>query len=128
MSGLFFIDSIQSWLSRRNLQKIHLQAAQWPMTTAEVNHWAVVTADKDAASTALPHQIEASFHFTINGEYYGGYFRSVAMTHREAETMAKGNPFVNVRYNPAHPDGAVALPEDNANKLPFRIFSYTKKT
>jgi hypothetical protein len=127
MSGLFFIDSIQSWLHRRSLQKIHLQAAQWPITTAEVNHWAVLTADKDAASTATPYQIEASFHFTVNGEYYGGYLRSVAMTHHEAETKAKGTPTVNIRYNPAHPDTAVALAEDNAGKLPFRIFSYTQK-
>jgi hypothetical protein len=96
------------------------------MAVGEVNHWAVVDADQDAMSTATPHQIEASFHFTVNGEYFGGYLRSVPMVHREAEMLAKGTPNVNVRYDPANPDSSVALPEDNRNNLPFRVFSSSK--
>src|SRR4051812_44393207 len=126
MSGLFLIDAIRSKLRRRSMEKKLRLAATWPIATAEVNHWAVVDADEDAMSTATPYQIEASFHFKVNGEYFGGYFRSVAMVHRQAETMAKGNPTVNVRYDPANPDSAVVLPEDNGDNLPFQIFSYPK--
>ena len=72
---------------------------------------------------ARRYQIEAGFHFKVNGEYYGGYLRSVAMTHHEAEMKAKGEPKVNVRYNPANPDKKAVLPEDNSGgPLPFRRF------
>lgn len=126
MSGLFLFDSIRSRFRRRSLEKKLRLASAWPVTGGEVNHWAVVDADEDAMSTATPYQIEASFHFMVNGEYFGGYFRSVAMVHREAEMSAKGNPKVNVRYDPTNPDSAIVLPEDNADNLPFRIFSYPK--
>lgn len=98
-------------------------ALQWPTTTGEINHWAVVTADEEAASMGALSQIEASFHFILNGEYYGGYFRSIAMAAGEAERLGRGNFPVNIRYNPANPDKAVVLPQDNTNNLPFRIFS-----
>ncbi len=98
------------------------------MASGEVNHWAVVDAEDDAMTTATPFQIEASFHFIVNGEYYGGYFRSVGLVHRQAETLATGNPTVNVRYNPADPDSAVVLAEDNESNLPFRIFSPLQDT
>ncbi len=71
----------------------------------------------------MPFQIEAGFHFTLNGDYYGGYLRSVAMTLHEAESKGVGNPKVNVRYNPANPDEAAVLADDNARNLPFDIVS-----
>jgi hypothetical protein len=39
----------------------------------------------------------------------------------QSETLAKGTPTVNVRYNPQNPDSNIALPEDNTQNLPFRI-------
>lgn len=126
MSGLFLIDAIRTRFRRRSLEKkLHLASA-WPIAVGEVNHWSVVDADEDAMSTATPYQIEASFHFKVNDEYFGGYFRSEALVHRQAEVMAKGNPRISVRYDPANPDSSVVLAEDNEKNLPFRIFSYPK--
>jgi hypothetical protein len=93
------------------------------MVEAEINHWQVLSADDEVATTGTPFQIEAGFHFKVNGEYYGGYLRSVAMTHHEAEMKARGEPKVTVRYNPANPDETAVLDEDNPTTLPFRIVS-----
>lgn len=123
MAGIFLLDSLRLWLRRRKRRKEMQLALQWPVTTGEVNHWAVVTADEEAASMGAPYQIEASFHFILNGEYYGGYFRSIAMAAGEAERLGKGNPSVNIRYNPGNPDTVVVLLQDNTNNLPFRVFS-----
>lgn len=123
MGGIFLIDSIRLWLRRRSRQKKLQQAATWPTIDAEVNHWAVLPADEEANAFGVPFQIEAGFHFILNGEYYGGYFRSVALAGGEAERLAKGNPTVNVRYNPANPDTVAVLAEDNPDNLPFHIFS-----
>ena len=66
-------------------------------------------------------QVEASFHFTVNGEYFGGYLRSVGLTHHSAETMATGTPTVRVRYDPTNPDSVAVLAEDNVGNLPFQV-------
>jgi Protein of unknown function (DUF3592) len=123
MAGIFFVDSIRLWLRRRAREKKLLAAQGWTTATGEVNHWQVVTADEDAASSGLDSQIEAGFHFTINGEYFGGYLRSVAMVRREAERAAKGAPAVHLRYDPANPDRVAVLAEDNGENLPFRVYS-----
>jgi len=123
MAGIFLIDSIRSWLRRRSRQKKLQLAATWPVIAAEVNHWAVMPADEDANAFGTPFQIEAGFHFILKGEYYGGYFRSVALAGGEAERLAKGTPSVNVRYNPANPDVVAVLAEDNSDNLPFKVFS-----
>jgi hypothetical protein len=123
MAGVFFIDGIKRWLRRRSREKKLRLAKQWPTTQAEVNHWQVMNADEDVATMGAPNQIEAGFHFTLNGEYYGGYVRSVAMGLHEAETKATGNPKVNVRYNPANPDETAVLAEDNSGNLPFKVVS-----
>ncbi len=123
MSGIFLVDSIRVWLHRKNRQKKLQLAANWPMVAAEVNHWAVLPADEDANAFGTPFQIEAGFHFILNGEYYGGYFRSVGLAGGEAERLAKGNPSVNIRYNPADPDSTAVFAEDNKDNLPFKIFS-----
>jgi hypothetical protein len=123
MSGNFVVVGIQGWLRRRSREK-RLQAAQaWPLAAGEVNHWAIVDADREAGTVGALYQIEAGFHFRVNGEYFGGYLRSVAMGHHEAETKAKGIPAVNVRYDPANPDAVAVLTEDNEGNLPFRVFS-----
>jgi hypothetical protein len=123
MSGIFLVDGIRVWLRRRSREK-KLHAAQaWPIATGEVNHWRVVNADEEAGSVGALYQIEAGFHFIVNGEYFGGYLRSVALALHEAETKAKGNPAVHVRYNPANPDSVAVLAEDNDGNLPFRVFS-----
>ena len=123
MAGIFFIDGIQRWLRRRQREQKLRLAVQWPTAQAEINHWQVLNADDDVAAMGAPYQIEAGFHFTLNGEYYGGYARSVAMGLHEAETKATGNPTINVRYNPANPEETAALAEDNAGDLPFGIIS-----
>jgi hypothetical protein len=123
MAGVFFIDGIKRWLRRGNREKKLRLAAQWPVIQAEINHWQVLNADEDVAAMGAPYQIEAGFHFTLNGEYYGGYLRSVAMTLHEAESKGVGSPKVNIRYNPANPDETAVLAEDNGAGLPFGVFS-----
>ncbi len=123
MAGVFFIDGIRRWLRRRKWEKKLGLARQWPAVQAEVNHWQVLNADEDVATMGAPYQIEAGFHFTLNGEYYGGYLRSVAMTLHEAESKAVGSPKVNIRYNPTNPDETAVLAEDNRGNLPFDVFS-----
>jgi Protein of unknown function (DUF3592) len=123
MAGILFIDAIGRRFRRRNRDKKLRLATQWSLFQAEINHWEVLNADEDAASSGAPYQIEAGFHFKINGEYYGGYLRSVALTHHEAESKAAGSPSVNIRYNPANPDETAVLAEDNQGNLPFRIVS-----
>lgn len=123
MAGVFFIDGVRRWLRRRAREKKLQLAAQWPIVQAEINHWQVLTADEEAATMGAAYQIEAGFHFKVNGEYYGGYLRSVAMGLHESETKATGNPTVNVRYDPANPDSAAVFAEDNEGTLPFRVYS-----
>jgi hypothetical protein len=123
MAGVFFIDGIRRSLHRRRREKKVGLAKNWPTVQAEVNHWQVLNADEDVATMGAPYQIEAGFHFTLNGEYYGGYLRSVAMGLHESETKATGNPKVNVRYNPANPDETAVLAEDNSGNLPFKVVS-----
>jgi hypothetical protein len=123
MAGIFLIDGIRRSLRRSKREKKVAQAKGWPMVEAEINHWQVLDADDDVATMGAPYQIEAGFHFKVNGEYYGGYLRSIAMTHHEAETKAKGEPKVSVRYNPANPDETAVLAEDNAGKLAFGVVS-----
>jgi hypothetical protein len=123
MAGVFFIDGIRRGLRRRKREKKVALAKNWPTVQAEVNHWQVLNVDKDVATMGAPYQIEAGFHFTLNGEYYGGYLRSVAMGLHEAETKATGDPKVNVRYNPVNPDETAVLAEDNVGNLPFSVIS-----
>jgi hypothetical protein len=123
MGGIFLIDGIRLKLRRKSREK-KLRAAQgWPKATGEVNQWKAVNADEEANSVGAMYQIEAGFHFIVNGEYFGGYLRSVALTLHEAETKAKGNPAVHVRYDPANPDVVAVFAEDNEGNLPFRVFS-----
>ena len=123
MSGIFPVDAILRWQRNRKRTQKLARAFAWPTTQAEVNHWSVLSADPEHSSTGTPYQIEAGFHFQVNGEYFGGYLRSVALTHHEAETRSKGTPTVTIRYNPANPDEAAVLAEDNTAALPFRIIS-----
>jgi hypothetical protein len=120
---MFLFDSIRSKLYHKKQQERVRLAKQWPTVSAEINHWSIVTADQELASSATPHQVEASFHFTVDGEYFGGYLRSVALTHHAAEVGAKGSPTIIIRYDPANPDSVAVLAEDNAGNLPFQIIS-----
>jgi hypothetical protein len=80
-------------------------------------------AAEETGTFGNPHQIEARYYFTINGEYYGGHFRSVPMGAVEAGAIAPATPKVQVRYDPAKPDRAVVRAEDNVGNLPFRVMS-----
>jgi hypothetical protein len=123
MAGIFFIDAISRRIRRRNREKKLLLARQWPLAQAEINHWQILNADEDVASMGAAYQIEAGFHFKHNGEYYGGYLRSSALTHHDAELKATGNPTVNIHYNPTNPDETAVFAEDNQGNLPFPITS-----
>jgi hypothetical protein len=123
MASIFLIEAISRRIRRRNREKKLQLATQWPRTQAEINHWQVLHADQEIATTGAPYQIEAGFHFKLNGEYYGGYLRSVALTHHEAESKATGSPLVNIRYNPGNPDETAVFAEDNLDNLLFRIIS-----
>jgi hypothetical protein len=123
MSGIFLVDSIRSWIRSKNLEKRLRLAQAWPIAKAEVLSWKVVPADEEITSFAKPEQLEASFYFTLNGEYFGGHFRSVALSRREVAAIRPATPPVNVRYDPAHPDATVVLAEDNVGNLPFRVVS-----
>jgi hypothetical protein len=120
---MFLFDSIRSQLHHKKQNEKLRRAQQWPTISAEINHWSIIQADRELASAATLYQIEASFHFTVNGEYFGGYLRSVALTHHSAEIAAKGAPTVNIRYDPANPDSVAVLAEDNVGNLPFQIIS-----
>lgn len=119
----FLIDSIRRSLREKARKKRVRLAAAWPQTTAKVNLWKVLPAGDGSESFTQTDCIEGGFSFLLNGEYYGGYVRSVAMGRRDAEKLAVGNPSVNVRYNPANPDQTVVLAEDNVGTLPFEVVS-----
>ena len=123
MPGLPFLESIQRRIGDAKRKKKLQLAAGWPKTSAEINRWTVIQADDESASFSSNYQIEAGFHFTLHGEYYGGYVRSVPMSHPEAERAAHGSPALTIRYNPAHPVETAVLAEDNAGTLPFAVFS-----
>ena len=123
MSGIFFVDSIRRWMHGKNREKKLAAAQSWPMTIGEINHWSIVGAEEQYSSSGTPYQIEAAFHFKVNGEYFGGYLRSVAMGHHDAEVNAKGTPEVRVRYDPINPNTVAVLEEDNAGNLGFRVIS-----
>ncbi|HWB32053.1 MAG TPA: DUF3592 domain-containing protein [Acidobacteriaceae bacterium] len=122
MPGIFFLDSIRRTARERARQKRVRAAQSWPTAEGEINHWKIVPAGDTTDSFAQTDAIEAAFHFTLNGEYYGGYLRSVPMGHREAEKLATGSPKITLRYDPANPDHNVVLAEEN-KALPFAIVS-----
>jgi hypothetical protein len=123
MVGLNPIDAIRRAVAERARRKRVQLAAGWPQATAHINGWKVLPAGDAATSFSQTDFIEARFHFLLNGEYYGGYVRSVAMGRREAEKLAVGSPGIHIRYNPANPDQAVVLAEDNSSALPFEVVS-----
>ena len=123
MAGLFLIDSIRRAFRESARTRRVQSAAAWPQTIAHINSWKILAAGDDSDSFTHTDYIEAAFHFVLNGEYYGGYLRSVAMARREAEKLAVGSPEVTVRYNPANPDLTAVLAEDNRGRLPFEVVS-----
>jgi hypothetical protein len=122
MSGLFLLDSLRRAIRERARQKRVRAAQLWPQALAEINHWKIVAAGDASGSFTQTDAIEAAFHFTLNGEYYGGYVRSLPMARREAENLAIGSPKIAIRYDPQNPDHNVVLAEDNAAP-PFPIVS-----
>jgi hypothetical protein len=122
MAGIFLIDSILQGLRERARKKRVQLATSWPQTGAKINSWKILPLGDEAKSFTQSNCIEAGFSFVLNGEYYGGYLRSVGMGRKEAETIATGSPCVNVRYGPANPGNVVVLVEDNA-MVPFSIVS-----
>ena len=122
MATVFLIDSIRRSLRESARKKRVRLAAGWPQARAEINSWKILPAGDEAESFSQSDFLEAGFSFVLNGEYYGGYLRSAAMGRKETEKLAVGSPSINVRYDPANPDQAVVLAEDNT-ALPFAIVS-----
>ncbi len=125
MGGFLNPDWLRLWLLRRSFAKKIAEARNWPTVQGEVNGWKIVQTETDA-SFGLDSQIEAGFHFIVNGEYFGGYVRSEPMVRREAERMAQGTPKIYVRYDSKNPDRNFVLREDNSGMLPFEIYSGPK--
>jgi hypothetical protein len=124
MAGFSPIKAIRHALDERARKKRVLLAEGWPQTGAAISIWHILQVGEGAATSfANNQQIEAAFSFTLNGEYYGGYLRSGLMSRKQADKLAVGSPEITVRYNPANPDQAVVLAEDNSGKLPFEIVS-----
>lgn len=123
MAGIFFIDPIRRLFRERARKARIRKAASWPKAQAHINHWKLLPAGDSSRSFSQTDVIEAAFHFTLNGEYYGGYLTSLPMGRHDAERYATGSPDLTIRYNPANPDEAVVLTEDNTNTLPFQIVS-----
>jgi hypothetical protein len=121
MAG-FLIDPIRRAMRESARKKRVRVAANWPQVTAKINLWKVLPVGDDAESFAQTDFIEGGFSFLLNGEYYGGYVRSIAMGRHQAEKLAVGEPSIIVRYNPANPDQTVVLAEDNA-ALAFDVIS-----
>jgi hypothetical protein len=122
MPGIFFLDVVRRAPQERARLKRIAAAQSWPQVQAEINHWKIVPAGESSESFLQTDVIEAAFHFTLNGEYYGGYVRSGPMGRRGAEKAATGSPKITVRYDPKNPDHSVVLAEDN-KALPFAIVS-----
>jgi hypothetical protein len=116
-----FLSGLRAWSLRRSFEKKMREAKGWPEAQGEVNGWKIVTAEAEAAF-GVDSQIEAGFHFIVNGEYFGGYVRSEPMVRREAERMAQGAPKINIRYDATNPDKNFVLSEDNSGNLPFAIY------
>jgi hypothetical protein len=123
MSGLFLIDSVRRALRERARKQRVQRATGWPRATAHINLWKILPAGEETKSFSQTDFLEAGFHFVLNGEFYGGYVRSVAMARHEAEKLGVGEPEVIIRYNAANPDQTAVLAEDNKGKLPFEIMS-----
>jgi hypothetical protein len=121
MAG-FLIAPIRRAMRESARKKRVRLAAEWPQVTAKINLWKVLPVGEETESFAQTDYIEGGFSFVLNGDYYGGYVRSIAMGRHEAEKLAVGEPSVIVRYNPADPDQTVVLAEDNAS-LPFGVIS-----
>jgi hypothetical protein len=115
-----FLDTLLASRRRKALAARAATAQTWPLTTAEINTWKIQLAPEEPGSFSTNYQLEAAFHFTLNGDYYGGYLHSAPMTHHEAETHGTGAPTIHVRYNPTNPDDSLALPTDNPS-LPFQV-------
>jgi Protein of unknown function (DUF3592) len=125
MGGFLYPEALLLWMERRSFEKKMREARGWPIAEAEVNGWKIVPAGPHG-EFGRDSQIEAGFHFVLNGEYFGGYVQSEPMVHREAEKLGQGSPKIRVRYNPADPDKNFVLPEDNQGNLPFKIYTGPK--
>ncbi len=116
---------ISNILRRRKRDALLTQAAGWTPTQAILLKSTVVPKDPLAEGTAFQEQqVEAAFSFTLNGSYFGGYARSAAMSdseaHRALRLIPEDTP-ITIRYNPANPDQAIALPTDNPT-FPFTLW------
>ena len=114
--------ALVSWLPnllrRRKRDALLAAAAAWPTTTAKLLKSAVVPKDvlAEGGTAVQDSQVESAFYFTLPEGYFGGHLRSTPVSDSEGFRMLRALPEdleVRVRYNPANPDQAVALPEDN---------------
>ena len=124
MSAIFNL--LLNVLRRRKRDQSLALAATWPIVTARLLKSVVVPRDPLAeGGTAIQDsQVESAFYFTHDGAYYGGHFRSVAVSDSEAHRLLRALPEdtpVLVRYNPHNPDQVHTFPTDNKD-FPIQIW------
>lgn len=124
--GFFLFDAVSRTLRGRRRKERLQAAALWPTTTAKMLPSKLVTKDDLAEGTAIQDtQVECPYFFSIDAGYFGGHVRSVACSDSEGRRiqrdLVEDMPIV-VRYNPANPDEACVLAEDNLRTLPFTVW------
>lgn len=125
--GAFLGSRLFAWMHNRKREKSLAAATAWPRTTARLLKPHLVLKD-DAAegSNIQTHQVEVPFYFHNDLGYFGGHVRSLPVSPSEGERLLRQiveDAPVEVRYNPANPDEAHVLAEDNQGTLPFAVWS-----
>jgi hypothetical protein len=126
MPGFFLFDWFLRERRQRERERLLQAASSWPTAQAKLLKPTLVDKDESAEGTvAQTAQIEVPFYFTLDTGFFGGHLRSVPVSdsggRRAMEKLSEGMP-VTVRYNPANPDDAVTLAEDNGGALPFTVW------
>ncbi len=114
--------ALLSWLPtllrRHRRDALLAAAATWPTAPAKLLKSAVVPRDPlaEGGTNIRDSQVESAFYFTLPQGYFGGHARSQPLSDSEAHRLLRQLPEdldLNIRYDPANPDRAVALPTDN---------------
>ena len=86
-------------------------AHSWPSAQGTILS---AQAQRSTNDTILPWVANLTYSYTVNGEYYSGYYRMRARTERRAAERIAGwkDRMVVVRYSPDKPDVSVLLKSD----------------
>ncbi len=131
------IHAVTRALHKRHRDRDLAAAASWPLTDAQLLKPVIVAKDELVEGTAAQDcQLEIPFYFTLPQNpdqpaaqpsgYFGGRFRTVALSHSEASRLIPQIPegtLVRVRYNPQDPDQNHIFATDNEGSLPVAVWS-----